>query len=146
MPAAAFAAASVTATDRALIERVLAAVGKHVWVDAEPLLDPVTAVSGSGPAYVFYFLEAMQEAAVAMGLPRATGELLALETFRGAAELACRSDESPKTLRERVTSRGGTTAAALASMDRDAVKAAIVRALAAANTRAAELATEFGRD
>jgi pyrroline-5-carboxylate reductase len=143
---AAHASPSVGADDRALVDRILGAVGKVVWVDREALLDPVTAVSGSGPAYVFYFLEAMQEAANAMGLPPAVGRDLAIETFRGAAELAARSSEPPETLRARVTSRGGTTAAAIASLDQDTVKAAIVRALAAANTRAGELADEFGKD
>jgi pyrroline-5-carboxylate reductase len=143
---ASFAPSDVSASERASIDRILGAVGKALWVDREALLDPVTAVSGSGPAYVFYFLEAMQQAATEMGLSAETGRLLAMETFRGAAELAIRSSDPPATLRERVTSKGGTTAAALASMDHDQVKTAIVRALAAANRRAGELADEAGKD
>jgi pyrroline-5-carboxylate reductase len=115
-------------------------------VDDEALLDPVTALSGSGPAYVFYFLEAMQRAAGEMGLPRETGNMLAIETMRGAAELAARSTEPAAVLRERVTSKGGTTEQALASMNADHVQDAIVRAIHAANRRARELGDELGRD
>ena len=141
-----FAPADVTKVERDAVERILRAAGTVVWVDREALLDPVTAVSGSGPAYVFYFLEAMQQAANEMGLAPETGRILALETFRGAAELALRSSDPPELLRARVTSKGGTTAAAIASMDQDGLKTAIVRALSAANARARELADDAGKD
>jgi pyrroline-5-carboxylate reductase len=137
---------AVDASQRELVSTVLAAAGKVVWVDDEELLDPVTALSGSGPAYVFYFLEAMQRAASEMGLPPETGNTLAIETMRGAAELAARSSEPAAVLRERVTSKGGTTEQALASMNADGVRDAIVRAIHAANRRARDLGDELGRD
>ncbi|MBC7727680.1 MAG: pyrroline-5-carboxylate reductase, partial [Microbacteriaceae bacterium] len=104
----------------------------------------VTALSGSGPAYVFYFVEAMMAAAVEMGLSAEQGKRLALATFDGATALAAQSDDSPAVLRERVTSQGGTTDAALQSMRGDAVAEAITRAVRAAQQRAAELGNEFG--
>jgi pyrroline-5-carboxylate reductase len=143
---AAYAAPAVDAARRADAEIILAPAGKLVWVDSEALLDPVTAVSGSGPAYVFYFIEAMQEVAIELGLTPATARALALQTFRGATELAARSDESPAELRARVTSKGGTTEQALASFERDRVKEAIQRGIRAANLRAGELANQFGKD
>lgn len=143
---AVFAKPAVDANQRELVSAILSAAGKLVWVDDEALLDPVTALSGSGPAYVFYFLEAMQRAAGEMGLPRETGNMLAIETMRGAAELAARSTEPAAVLRERVTSKGGTTEQALASMNADHVQDAIVRAIHAANRRARELGDELGRD
>lgn len=141
-----YARPEVDAAGRAGIQRILEAAGKVVWVDDESLLDPVTALSASGPAYVFYFLEALQQAAAEMGLPPDVGAVLAVEMVRGSAELAARSSEPAATLRERVTSKGGTTERALASMEADHVKAAIVRALHAANRRAHELGDELGRD
>ncbi|MCZ7565823.1 MAG: pyrroline-5-carboxylate reductase [Burkholderiales bacterium] len=141
-----FARAEVDAAARGQIQSILEAVGKVVWVAEEALLDPVTAVSASGPAYVFYFIEALEQAADEMGLPADAGAALAIETFRGAAELAARSSEPAATLRGRVTSKGGTTERALASMHSDGVKEAIVRALHAANRRARELGDEFGKD
>jgi pyrroline-5-carboxylate reductase len=143
---AVYARPEVAPGEREIVQAILAAAGKVVWVDDESLLDPVTAVSGSGPAYVFYFLEAMQRAAVEMGLPPDVGDALALETIRGAAELAARSSEPASVLRARVTSKGGTTERALASMDADGVQDAIVRAMHAANRRARELGDELGRD
>jgi pyrroline-5-carboxylate reductase len=136
----------VDAASRGRIQTILEAAGKAVWVKDEALLDPVTALSGSGPAYVFYFIEALQQAAAELGLPPDIGAVLAVETVRGAAELAARSTEPPATLRERVTSKGGTTERALASMQADGVKESIVRALHAANRRAQELGDELGRD
>jgi pyrroline-5-carboxylate reductase len=133
------ARASVSAEDRALVERVLGPSGSLVWFDAEADLDAVTALSGSGPAYVFYLIEAMVEAGTQMGLPAAAARRLAQETVAGAAQLAMQSDESPATLRERVTSKGGTTHAAITSLDASGVKAAFVRALLAARQRAEEL-------
>jgi pyrroline-5-carboxylate reductase len=137
--AALVARAAVSAADRNAVERVLAPTGSLVWFDAESDLDAVTALSGSGPAYMFYLIEAMVEAGVQMGLPAAAARRLAQETMAGAAALAMQSDESPATLRERVTSKGGTTHAAITSMEADGVKAAVVRALHAARARAEEL-------
>jgi pyrroline-5-carboxylate reductase len=143
---AVYAQPTVSAAERASAEVILAPAGKIVWVDEEALLDPVTAVSGSGPAYVFYFIEAMQEAAIELGLSPSTARALALQTFRGATELAARSDESPAQLRARVTSKGGTTEQALASFERDHIKESIRRGIQAANARAGELAEQFGKD
>lgn len=133
----------VSSEQRAAAERILGAVGEVVWFEDESMLDPVTAVSGSGPAYVFFFIEAMQQAALEMGLNEDLARRLAVQTFLGAARLAAASPEPASVLRERVTSKGGTTAAALASLDADQVKAGIVRALHAANARARELGDEL---
>lgn len=134
-----FARDAATADDRAAVERVLAPTGNLLWFGAEADLDAVTALSGSGPAYVFYLLEAMVEAGTQMGLPAEAARRLAQETIAGAAQLAMQSRESPATLRERVTSKGGTTHAAITSLDASGVKDAVVRALHAARTRAEEL-------
>ena len=134
-----FARPGVSADERAQIEAVLAPTGRMLWVEREQDLDAVTALSGSGPAYVFYFIEAMVQAGVEMGLSAEQSRQLAQETFAGAAALAMQSDESPQTLRERVTSKGGTTYAALTSLEASSVKAAFVRALHAARDRAEEL-------
>jgi len=120
-------------------EALLAPTGQTLWVAQEADLDAVTALSGSGPAYVFYFVEAMMQAAVEMGLDAAQGRQLALATFRGATALAETSGEAPETLRARVTSKGGTTHAAITTMDALGVKEAIVKALHAAQERAREL-------
>jgi pyrroline-5-carboxylate reductase len=134
-----YARAAVTAPDRAAVEALLAPTGQTVWVDDEADLDAVTALSGSGPAYVFYFVEAMMQAAVEMGLDAAQGRRLALATFRGATALAEASEETPEALRARVTSKGGTTHAAITTMESRGVKEAIVQALRAAQARAREL-------
>jgi pyrroline-5-carboxylate reductase len=139
-----FARAAVTADDRVAIEAVLAPTGESLWVAAEDDLDAVTALSGSGPAYVFYFIEAMMQAAADMGLDVEQGRKLAQATFKGATALARASHEAPETLRARVTSKGGTTHAAIAAMEAAGVKPAIVRALRAAQARAHELGDEFG--
>jgi pyrroline-5-carboxylate reductase len=139
-----YARPAVGAGERAQIDAVLAPTGQTVWVDREEDLDAVTALSGSGPAYVFYFVEAMIAAAQQMGLSAEQGKQLALATFAGATELAASSDEPPELLRERVTSKGGTTYAALVALEESGVKAAIVAALRAAQQRARELGDEFG--
>ena len=139
-----FGRPAVSPADRALAERALASTGALLWVDAEPQLDAVTALSGSGPAYVFYFLEAMREAGTAMGLSAEQAYALAVGTFRGGAALAAASQEPPEVLRERVTSKGGTTYAALTSLEAAGVKRAFVEALHAAQRRAGELGDEFG--
>lgn len=139
-----YARPGVTAAQKAAVEEVLAPTGQVRWVAEESALDAVTALSGSGPAYVFYVLEAMMAAAEAMGLSAEDGKALALGTFAGATALAQQSAEPPSVLRERVTSKGGTTYAALTSLEADGVKAAFVRALQAAQVRARELGDEFG--
>ena len=136
----------VTEAQRAAADGVLRAVGQTVWLEDEALIDPVTAVSGSGPAYVFYFLEAMQAAAVEMGLGEEQGKQLALATFAGATQLAAQSGESLEVLRQRVTSKGGTTHAAISSMEGAGVKGAIVAAMKAAAARGRELGDELGAD
>jgi len=136
----------VDANARALASQVLAAVGEIVWCDSEADIDTVTAISGSGPAYVFYFIEALQRAAAHMGLDHAQARALAVSTFTGAAQLAAQSDEALATLRQRVTSKGGTTAAALASFEADAIGDAIVRGALAAQHRSQELGLELGQD
>ena len=139
-----FARAAASADDRALIEQVITPTGEFLWVDSEPQLDAVTALSGSGPAYVFLFLEAMIEAGTQMGLAPEQAKRLAIATFAGAAQLARQSEESPQVLRERVTSKGGTTYAALTAMQAAGVSAAFVQAMHAAHRRAGELGEEFG--
>ncbi|MGA0611361.1 pyrroline-5-carboxylate reductase [Caldimonas sp. KR1-144] len=139
-----YARPAVTAAERGDVERLLAPTGQTLWVEREDDLDAVTALSGSGPAYVFYFIEAMTEAAREMGLSEAQGRALAMQTFAGATALAQQSSEPPAVLRERVTSKGGTTFAALESMREAGVREAIVRAIRAAQRRAAELGATFG--
>lgn len=127
-------------------DAIMRAVGPTVWLDDEALIDPVTAVSGSGPAYVFYFIEAMQQAAQEMGLTAEQGNQLAIATFVGASELAAQSPDPVSVLRDRVTSKGGTTHAALTSMEAANVKAAIAAAMKAAAARGKQMGEEFGRD
>ena len=139
-----FARAAVSGAERDTVDTVVATTGDGVWVDVETQLDAVTALSGSGPAYVFYFLEAMREAGTAMGLPPDVAQRLAMGTFVGAATLAQRTDEPLQTLRERVTSKGGTTHAALTALEASGVKQHFIAAMRAAEQRAAELGREFG--
>ena len=141
-----FAAPELAPQDREMADTILSAVGQTIWVDDEAQIDAVTAVSGSGPAYVFYFMEAMHAGALAMGLSEVHARQLTLATFGGAARLAAKSADAPSVLRERVTSKGGTTAAALAVMAERGVDRHIVDAIEAACRRSAELGIEFGRD
>jgi pyrroline-5-carboxylate reductase len=136
----------VSPKQRDAADAIMRAVGETVWLNDEALIDPVTAVSGSGPAYVFYFIEAMQQAAQEMGLTAEQGKQLAIATFVGASQLAVQSSDPISVLRERVTSKGGTTYAALMSMEASGVKEAIGKALKAAAARGKELGEEFGRD
>jgi pyrroline-5-carboxylate reductase len=136
----------VSPAQRETADAILGAVGATVWLDDEALIDPVTAVSGSGPAYVFYFIEAMQQAGEEMGLTAEQATELAVATFTGAAQLAAQSPEPVSVLRARVTSKGGTTHAALSSMEAAGVKQAIITALKAAAARGRELGEEFGQD
>lgn len=139
-----YARPGVDAQDRARIEAVITSTGQYLWVEHEPQLDAVTAVSGSGPAYVFYFLEAMTRAGTDMGLSAQQAHQLAVGTFVGASELAQRSSETPAQLRERVTSKGGTTYAALSHLEQTQVAQHFMQALHAAQQRAQELGDEFG--
>jgi pyrroline-5-carboxylate reductase len=135
----------VTPADKALVEEVIGTTGQSLWVTQESQLDAVTALSGSGPAYVFYFLEAMTEAGVGMGLTQAQAYQLAVATFSGSASLAAASTESPEVLRQRVTSKGGTTYAAITCLEASGVKSAFIQAMQAAQRRAGELGDEFGK-
>lgn len=140
-----FARPEVDAAGKALIEAVIGSTGEFTWVDKEEHLDAVTALSGSGPAYVFLFLEAMTQAGVNMGLSAEQSYKLAVATFAGGAELAARSTESAATLRERVTSKGGTTYAAITHMQAQKLPEHFMEAMRQAQIRAQELAAEFGR-
>ncbi|MEQ6435211.1 pyrroline-5-carboxylate reductase [Comamonas sp. w2-DMI] len=140
-----YARPEVDADGKALIARVMGSTGQLLWVDQEQKLDAVTAISGSGPAYVFLFLEAMTRAGVDMGLTAEQAHQLAVATFQGGAELAARSDESPEVLRQRVTSKGGTTHAAITHMQEQQVPEHFIAAMRKAEARAQELADEFGR-
>ena len=140
-----FARPSVTAEERDRVAAVMAATGQLLWLDKEQDLDAVTALSGSGPAYVFYFLEAMRRAGTEMGLAPEAALQLAIGTFAGASKLAADADVPPEILRERVTSKGGTTYAALTALETAGVGDAFVRAMHAACHRATELGDEFGR-
>ncbi len=139
-----YARPGVDVKARERVEALLAPTGATLWVNEEAQLDAVTAMSGSGPAYVFYFIEAMMTAAEKMGLSAEDGKALALATFAGATELARRSPETPAVLRERVTSKGGTTYAALQHLRSSEVAERFVEALQAAQHRARELGDEFG--
>ncbi len=140
-----FANAHCSSDQRRTATDILDAVGNTVWVEEERELDAVTAVSGSGPAYFFLLMEAMIDAGVALGLDRETATQLTLQTAAGAAAMAQDGDDAPSVLRQNVTSPGGTTEAALNAMYDAGLPDIIARALSAADTRAAELAEEFGR-
>ena len=141
-----FAPAAVGAEGRARAEELLGAVGETVWLPREEDLDAVTAVSGSGPAYVFYFVEALEQAGRELGLAPEAARALALGTFAGAAKLAKARGEDPAALRAQVTSRGGTTERALGVMEGAALKARFIEAVKAACARSRELGEQFGRD
>ncbi len=141
-----FAPAHVAKPDRDSAQHILGAVGATVWVDREADLDAVTAISGSGPAYVFYFIEALEQAAAELGLSGEQAHVLAIQTFVGAARLAAASAESPSQLRARVTSKAGTTEAALKAMEAVDLKRLIATAVHAAARRSKELGDEFGKD
>ena len=139
-----FAPAGVGAAYRALAEMIMAAVSATVWVEHESQMDTVTALSGSGPAYFFLFMEALEAAAHERGLPTDIAHQLTLETAFGAAQMARQSADTLAVLREQVTSKGGTTAAALAVLDAAGLRAIVAHAVAAADRRSAELAAEYG--
>lgn len=139
-----YAGAQVSQTRRDRAESILRAVGLTVWLDDEQQIDAVTALSGSGPAYFFYFVEALETAGEKLGLDRTTTRLLAVQTAFGAAKMMLESNEEPATLRERVTSPGGTTERALATLREGDLEALIEKALRAARDRSVELAEQLG--
>jgi pyrroline-5-carboxylate reductase len=140
-----YALPEVSQDERKRTETILGAVGEVVWLTEERLLDPVTAVSGSGPAYVFWFIEQLAESAEKMGIPAAAASKLALHTVLGAARLAAGSEESPAELRKNVTSKGGTTEAALKVFDEEQLAQRFARALEAASRRGADIGAELGK-
>ncbi len=139
-----YAPASVGAAYRALAETIMAAVSATVWVEHESQMDTVTALSGSGPAYFFLFMEALEAAAHERGLPSDVAHKLTVETAFGAAQMARQSGQPLSTLREQVTSKGGTTAAALDVLDAAGLRVIVAHAIAAADRRSAELAAQYG--
>jgi pyrroline-5-carboxylate reductase len=138
-----FADTHISAADQSLASSICEAVGKIVWVKSEKQMDDITAVSGSGPAYVFAFLESLEKAAIAQGLSQEQARLLAIQTLQGAAKLAAQSSESPATLRERVTSKGGTTHAALTVLEQESWAQIMMKAVAAASQRSEAMGQEF---
>ena len=141
-----FAMPGVSTQQRDQADILLSAVGQTLWLSEENQMDAVTAISGSGPAYVFYFIEALQQAALDLGLPPEQARMLSLHTFAGASALAVQSVDDPASLREQVTSKGGTTERALLSMQEAQVKPAIERAAAAAAERSRELGDLLGKN
>ena len=139
-----FARPAVSAAERLAVEQVIQTTGDFLWLTNEADIDAVTALSGSGPAYVFFFLEAMIQAGIDMGLTREQAHKLAVGTFVGASALAKASDEAPEVLRARVTSKAGTTYAAITSLEDGGVQQQFIRAIRASQARAAELGHEFG--
>ncbi len=141
-----FANRSVNDDQKALAENILRAVGLTLWVDDETRMDAVTALSGSGPAYFFYVIEALQEAGQSLGLDDKTARLLALQTAFGAAKMALESRDDPATLRQRVTSPGGTTEKALSVLEQGGLHTLFHDALKAARDRSRELAEQLGAE
>ena len=140
-----FATDDVPDARRQLAEQLLSAVGKTLWLERESDMDAVTAISGSGPAYFFLLIEMLEQTGVKLGLRPETARTLAIETAYGSGWMAKLSSTSPAVLREQVTSKGGTTAAALACLEAHGVRAIFDEAVTAAARRSAELAEEFGR-
>ena len=138
-----YAAAAVSEAGRQIANVLMGAVGKTVWFDDEAMLDAVTAVSGSGPAYVFYFIEALEQAALELGFDSDGARLFANQTFLGGAQLAVSTNESPSALRARVTSKRGTTECAIETFEKHALKQAIIEGVKAACTRSRELGREL---
>lgn len=140
-----YASPEVNEAQHSQAEALLRAIGVTVWVEDEDALDAVTALSGSGPAYFFLFIEALEAAGIDLGLEPAQARLLAVQTAVGAAKLALESDEEPALLRQRVTSPGGTTERALAVFEEGGLRQLVTRAVTAARDRARELAVELGQ-
>ncbi|WP_283148130.1 pyrroline-5-carboxylate reductase [Silvimonas soli] len=141
-----YATAGVSSEDRAATETILTSIGKVVWLKEESEMDGITAISGSGPAYVFYFIESLQAAARAQGFAPEVARELAYETVAGAMKLAAQSEDDVATLRVKVTSKGGTTERAINAMENSQVRATIIAATQAAAARSRELGDELGRD
>lgn len=141
-----FAQAGVSDSEKRQAEAILGAVGATVWIEDEGLMDAVTAVSGSGPAYVFWFIEQLAGAGESLGLSAAASRKLALETVLGAAKLAAQSPDAPSVLREKVTSKGGTTEAALKAFEEQKLAERFLRAVEAARDRGAELGSLMDRE
>jgi pyrroline-5-carboxylate reductase len=141
-----YALSGVSEAEKKQAETILGAVGATVWIPDEALMDAVTAVSGSGPAYVFWFIEQLAAAGEGLGLSRKTSQKLAIETVLGAARLAAQSADSPAALRERVTSKGGTTEAALKAFEEQKLAERFLRAVEAARDRGAELGALLGKE
>jgi pyrroline-5-carboxylate reductase len=141
-----YALPEVSAAERKQAEAILGAVGATVWIEDEALMDVVTAVSGSGPAYVFWFIEQLAAAGEALGLTRGISQQLAVQTVLGSAKLAAQSSDGPAVLRERVTSKGGTTEAALKAFEEQKLAERFLRAIEAARDRGAELGAQMGTD
>jgi pyrroline-5-carboxylate reductase len=141
-----FAMPNVGKSQRTLCQSLMASVGKSVWVENESDIDAVTAVSGSGPAYFFLFMEAMQESAIAMGLSEEVARVLTYQTALGAAELALASSDSTAELRRQVTSPGGTTEQAIASFEAGGLRELVAAAMGCAQLRSVSLAAELGND
>lgn len=139
-----YALPAVSAAQRGQAQNILAAVGDTLWLEDEAMLDAVTAISGSGPAYVFYFIEALQQAATELGFNAEDARHLSLATFVGASKLAASSAEDVSVLRARVTSKNGTTERALLSLSANQVAAHIAQAARAAADRAREMGDELG--
>lgn len=129
-----------------LAEGIMRAVGLALWIDSEQQMDAVTALSGSGPAYLFLIMEALEQAAIKLGLKEESARLLALQTAFGAAKMALESNDDCATLRQRVTSPGGTTERALAVLEENNLRSIFEQALEAARDRSIELADQLGRD
>ncbi len=140
-----YANAQVSDTQRQQAEQLLSAVGLALWLDKEELIDAVTAVSGSGPAYFFLLIEAMTAAGEQLGLPRATAAQLTQHTALGAARMACESDVEAAELRRRVTSPNGTTEAAIKAFQTGGFERLVQQAMNAAAQRSAELAEQLGK-
>ena len=138
-----FAGAGASAQDRAVIDALLAPTGQRMWLEQEALIDSLMAISGSGPAYVFYFIEALVRGGVELGLTAEQSKTLAAQTFAGAAALVQASPDAPEVLRQRVTSKGGTTHEAITTMQQHGVEQAIVAAMHACAARGRELAEQF---
>ena len=139
-----FAMPQVSSDSRELAVKILSAVGATLWVDHEAQLDAVTAISGSGPAYFFLLIEMLEQTGVALGLPAEVSRKLATETAYGSGRMAREASESAATLRQQVTSKGGTTEAALQHLEANNVRAIFAAAVTAAARRSAALADEFG--
>jgi len=143
--AALYAVPEVNAAERQVAETILRAVGDVVWVEDERLLDPVTALSASGPAYVFWFIEQLAASGEKLGLDKQIASKLAMQMVLGAAKLAAQSADPPGELRRQVTSKGGTTEAALKVFEQERLAEKIMKALEAASRRGAELGDELGK-